>query len=119
MTTDQITLFAILCALFALLAWGRWRYDVVAFLALMASVVSGVVPAGGAFAGFGHPATITVAAILILSRALTTTGATDWIARAVRPATGSTAAHMLEPHPGGLDHDGAHETVAGLLSPLS
>ena len=33
MTTEQITLFAILCALFALLAWGRWRYDVVAFLA--------------------------------------------------------------------------------------
>ena len=94
MTTDQITLFAILCALFALLAWGRWRYDVVAFLTLMAAVVTGVVPAGEAFAGFGHPATITVAAILILSRALTTTGATDWIARAVRPATGSTAAHI-------------------------
>ena len=94
MTIDQITLFAILCALFALLAWGRWRYDVVALMALMASVVTGVVPAGEAFTGFGHPATITVAAILILSRALTTTGATDWIARAVRPATGSTAAHI-------------------------
>ncbi len=94
MTTEQITLFAILCALFALLAWGRWRYDVVAFMALMASVVTGVVPAGEAFTGFGHPATITVAAILILSRALTTTGATDWIARAVRPATGSNAAHI-------------------------
>ena len=94
MTTEQITLFAILCALFALLAWGRWRYDVVAFMALMASVVTGVVPAGEAFTGFGHPATITVAAILILSRALTTTGATDWIARAVRPATGSTATHI-------------------------
>ena len=94
MTTEQITLFAILCALFALLAWGRWRYDVVALMALMASVVTGVVPAGEAFTGFGHPATITVAAILILSRALTTTGATDWIARAVRPATGSTAAHI-------------------------
>jgi di/tricarboxylate transporter len=94
MTTEQITLFAILCALFALLAWGRWRYDVVAFLALLAAVVSGVVPAGEAFAGFGHPATITVAAILVLSRSLATTGATDWIARAVRPATGSTAAHI-------------------------
>ncbi|MEE8231368.1 MAG: hypothetical protein V3R15_07765, partial [Qipengyuania citrea] len=35
MTTEQVTLFAILCALFALLAWGRWRYDVVAFLALI------------------------------------------------------------------------------------
>ena len=66
MTTPQITVFAILLCLFGLLAWGRWRYDVVAFLALMAAVVSGVVPAGQAFSGFGHPATITVAAILIL-----------------------------------------------------
>ncbi len=94
MTADQITLFAILVALFGLLAWGRWRYDVVAFAALMAAVVTGVVPAGQAFAGFGHPATITVAAILILSRSLTTTGATDWIARAVRPAAGATASHI-------------------------
>ena len=94
MTADQITLFAILCALFGLLAWGRWRYDVVAFTALMAAVVTGVVPAGQAFSGFGHPATITVAAILTLSRSLTTTGATDWITRAVRPAAGATASHI-------------------------
>jgi di/tricarboxylate transporter len=94
MTADQITLFAILGALFGLLAWGRWRFDVVAFTALMAAVVTGVVPAGQAFAGFGHPATITVAAILILSRSLSTTGATDWIARAVQPASGTTASHI-------------------------
>ena len=94
MTADQITLFAILVALFGLLAWGRWRYDVVAFLALLAAVVTGVVPAGQAFAGFGHPATITVAAILILSRSLIMTGATDWIARAVQPAAGATASHI-------------------------
>ncbi len=30
LTTAQLTLFAILCALFGLLAWGRWRYDVAA-----------------------------------------------------------------------------------------
>jgi di/tricarboxylate transporter len=94
MTADQIALFAILGVLFALLAWGRWRYDVVAFAALLAAVVAGVVPAERAFAGFGHPATITVAAILILSRSLTATGATDWIARAVQPAAGATASHI-------------------------
>jgi di/tricarboxylate transporter len=94
MTADQIALFAILGVLFALLAWGRWRYDVVAFAALLAAVVAGVVPAERAFAGFGHPATITVAAILILSRSLTATGATDWIARAVQPAAATTASHI-------------------------
>ena len=48
MTTDQITIFAILAALFALLAWGRWRYDVVALAALLAAVLAGLVPAGEA-----------------------------------------------------------------------
>jgi di/tricarboxylate transporter len=94
MTADQITVFAILGALRLLLVWGRWRYDVVAFLALLAAVVLGAVPAGEAFSGFGHPATVTVAAVLILSRALTRAGATDWIAKAVDPATRQVATHI-------------------------
>lgn len=85
MTTPQITLLAILFALFLLLVWGRWRYDVVAFSALMAAVVCGVVPAKEAFFGFGHPATVTVAAILILSRAMLNSGATDFAAKLIRP----------------------------------
>ena len=94
MTTQQISVFTILLLLFAMLAWGRWRYDVVAFIALLAAVVAGVVPAGQAFAGFGHPATITVAAVLILSRALSSCGATDFIAKAVQPATGRPIYHI-------------------------
>jgi len=93
-TTDQIILFVILLSLFALLVWGRWRYDVVAFAALMAAVATGLVPPATAFAGFGHPATITVAAVLVLSRALSGTGAVDHLARLVRPATGSTSSHI-------------------------
>ncbi|MEE8189799.1 MAG: SLC13 family permease, partial [Kiloniellales bacterium] len=62
MTTEQITLFVILAALFVLLAWGRWRFDVVAFSALIVAVAAGVVPGNEAFSGFGHPATVTVAA---------------------------------------------------------
>jgi di/tricarboxylate transporter len=94
LTTPQISVFTILLLLFAMLAWGRWRYDVVAFIALLAAVVAGVVPAGQAFAGFGHPATITVAAVLILSRALSSCGATDFIAKAVQPATGRPIFHI-------------------------
>ncbi len=94
MTTQQLIVFAILASLFGLLAWGRWRYDVVAFLALMVAVVTGVVPAGQAFSGFGHPATITVAAILILSRTLSTSGATDIFARAINPMLKSTPLHI-------------------------
>jgi di/tricarboxylate transporter len=94
MTGDQAILFAILLALFGLLVWGRWRYDVVAFASLMACVALGLVPAGEAFDGFAHPATITVAAVLVLSRVLSGTGAIDRLTQIVRPATDNTTTHV-------------------------
>ncbi|GAB4394580.1 MAG: SLC13 family permease [Kiloniellaceae bacterium] len=94
MTGDQALLFAILLALFVLLVWGRWRYDVVAFAALMTAVAGGLVPAASAFDGFAHPATITVAAVLVLSRVLSGTGAIDRLTALVRPAMGSTTGHI-------------------------
>ena len=94
MTYEQIVVFALLPAIFALFVWGRWRHDVVAFATLIAAVVLGVVPGEAAFAGFGHPATITVAAVLIISRGLSNAGAVDYFARLVRPATGSTVGHI-------------------------
>ena len=64
-----------------LFIWGRWRYDVVALLALLAVVAGGVVPAARGFEGFGHPAVITVAAVLVISRALQNSGMIGWITR--------------------------------------
>ncbi len=93
-STDQSIVFALLAVLFVLLVWGRWRYDVVAFGILLAAVLLKVVPAGEAFSGFGHPATVTVAAILILSRALSRAGATDIATQLIRPALGSTPLHI-------------------------
>jgi di/tricarboxylate transporter len=94
MIVDQIVILTILAAIFALFLWGRWRYDVVAFAALLIAVVVGVVAPGDAFAGFSHPATVTVATVLILSRALTNSGVTDLIARAIAPATHRTVTHL-------------------------
>src|ERR687892_252769 len=70
MTTEQTLLFTLLVAVFALLIWGRWRYDLVAFVALVVALVAGVVPADQAFAGFGHPATAIIALVLVVSRGL-------------------------------------------------
>ena len=83
---DQTLILALLAGMMALFLWGRWRHDVVALAALMACVLAGLVPAGEAFAGFGHPAVITVACVLVLSRGLQTSGAVDVLARAVLPA---------------------------------
>ncbi|NQD96835.1 SLC13 family permease, partial [Pseudomonas sp. CrR25] len=65
---------------------GRWRHDIVALAALLACVIAGLVPDEQAFAGFGHPAVITVACVLVLSFGLQSTGAVDALAQRVLPA---------------------------------
>ncbi|KJS39273.1 MAG: citrate transporter [Rhodospirillaceae bacterium BRH_c57] len=85
MTFPQAAILLILAAAMALFIWGRWRHDIVAMLALLAAVAVGLVAPGAAFDGFGHPAVITVAAVLILSRGLFNSGAIDILARVALP----------------------------------
>jgi di/tricarboxylate transporter len=59
----------------------------VALAGLLACVVAGLVRPADAFAGFGHPAVITVACVLVLSRGLQTSGAVDALARVVLPSS--------------------------------
>ncbi|KPP84356.1 MAG: di/tricarboxylate transporter [Rhodobacteraceae bacterium HLUCCO07] len=94
MTIPQIVIFCILAATMALFLWGKFRHDIVALAALMACVIAGLVPAEEAFAGFGHPAVITVACVLVLSQGLQNTGAVDWIARTVLPREGGRMTSM-------------------------
>ena len=89
-----IPVFLILGGLFVALAWGRYRYDLVAFATLLAAVLVGAVPVESAFSGFGHPATVTVALVLIISRALASTGAIDVLVRTVLSAAGNTSYHV-------------------------
>ncbi|MDF2096581.1 SLC13 family permease [Aquibaculum arenosum] len=84
-TLDQTLILALIVAALGLFVWGRLRHDVVALCLLLAAVALGLVPTDGAFAGLGHPAVITVAAVLVLSRALTITGAVDVIANRALP----------------------------------
>lgn len=85
MTTPQIMILAVLLGTVVLFLWGRWRHDMVAMASLLVCVVLGLVPTDGAFVGFGHPAVITVACILILSSALQRSGAVDTLSRTVLP----------------------------------
>ncbi len=94
MTQDQIILFALFGTVFALLLWGRFRYDLVAFSALMAGVVLGVVEADAAFSGFGHPATLVVALVLVVSAGLVRSGAIYLITRTFVDASRSLGAHI-------------------------
>ena len=73
MTEPQIVIIVILVSMVALFVWGRWRHDFVAMAALLACVLTGLVPAGEAFVRFGHPAVVTVAGVLVLSGVLQST----------------------------------------------
>jgi len=94
MTQDQMILFGLFGAVFGLLIWGRYRYDLVAFSALLAAVVLGVVKPDDAFAGFGHPATIIVALVLVVSAGLVNAGAVQLITRTVVDSGRSLGAHI-------------------------
>ena len=94
MTTDQIVLFTLLFFVFVLLIWGRWRYDLVAFSALLVALVCGVVPIENAFSGFGHPATVIIALVLVVSRGLSNSGAIELVARYVVDASRSVSTHI-------------------------
>ena len=87
MTQDQVFVLAILAATVALFLAGRWRHDMVAVASLLLCVVAGLVTGAEAFAGFGHPAVITVACVLILSQGLQQTGAVDVLVHRVLPTS--------------------------------
>ena len=72
--SDQAILATTLVILMGLLIWGKWRYDAVTLICLAALVLLGIVPANDAFSGFGHPAVVTVALVLLISRGLQEAG---------------------------------------------
>ena len=94
MTPDQIALFTLLFFVFVFLIWGRWRYDLVAFVALLVALLAGLVPKGDAFSGFGHPAVVIIALVLIVSRGLSNSGAIELLARYFVSETRKLAVHI-------------------------
>jgi len=86
MTYEQIAILALMALILVLFIWGRWRYDLVAFTGLLVAVVLGLVEPAEAFQGFGHPAVVTVAAVLILSGALANSGLISLLTRQIEPA---------------------------------
>jgi len=80
LTTEQGLLFALIILIFGFLIWGRYRYDLVAFSALILAFLAGLIPKEDVFAGFGHPAVVIIALVLIVSRGLSRSGAIEMLA---------------------------------------
>lgn len=81
MTLEQGLLLSLLGLMLIFFIWGRWRYDLVSLMTLIFASLLGLVPVAQSFEGFGHPAVITVAAVLVVSRGLMNSGIVDFIAR--------------------------------------
>jgi di/tricarboxylate transporter len=94
-TTEQTLIFGLFAAVFVLLLWGRFRYDLVAFAALLTGVVLGVVPVDQAFSGFGHPATVIVALVLVVSAGLVRSGVITLITRTVIDSARPLGLHIV------------------------
>lgn len=83
MTTPQIAILAIFAVTLILFVSEKIRYDIVALGALLVCVLVGLVPSDKAFDGFSNDAVITVAGVLVMSRALAVSGAVDVISNAL------------------------------------
>lgn len=66
-----------------LFAWGRLRHDFVALVGLFLLIIAGIIDPNEAFMGFGHPAVITVAAVLIIGKAFEQSGLIEFVGRFV------------------------------------
>ncbi|AMN52274.1 potassium transporter TrkA [Labrenzia sp. CP4] len=94
MTFDQIALFVLFGTVFALLVWGRIRFDLIAFGALILGAFLGLVPSEEIFSGFGHSAVMIIALVLIVSRGLMNSGAVELIAGVVISASRGLSRHI-------------------------
>ncbi len=94
MSADQLILFGLIALLFIFLIWGRIRYDLTAFAALVIAALAGVVPKDQIFSGFGHPAVVIIALVLIVSRGLSRSGAIEMLARNLINTSRSLSKHI-------------------------
>ena len=93
-TVHQGLLFALIGVLFFFLIWGRYRYDLVAFAALLSASLLGLVPTEEIFSGFGHPAVIIIALVLIISRGLYLSGAIEMMSGALLDGARGIGRHI-------------------------
>ena len=92
---DQIIVLTVIIISLILFIQSKIRYDIVAMIALLIVTLTGIVPGEEAFNGFSHPAIITVAAILVVSRGLLNVGAMDPVTALVNKLKGGIQLKLI------------------------
>ena len=81
MTAQQALAFAIIAGAVAMFAWGRFRYDLVALVALLVGVTTGLVKPKAAFTGFTSDVVVIIATALLVSTAIARSGVMEMLVR--------------------------------------
>lgn len=95
MRTDQWLIIVVIALMMAAFIWGRYRYDIVAAVALIVSMVLGLVPPDKAFSGFSDDIVIIVGSALLLSGAIARSGVMDVVLRRIAPNSQSPRVQLL------------------------
>ncbi|WP_421934117.1 SLC13 family permease [Phenylobacterium sp.] len=85
MTHQQALAFGLIAVTIGAFIWGRFRYDLIALVALLAGVLLGVVPAKSAFDGFSNDITVIIASALVVSAAFARSGIIEALLRPLLP----------------------------------
>jgi di/tricarboxylate transporter len=88
------SILIILLLTMVLFIWGKWRYDIVALMALMAAVIVGAVPFEHVYSGLSNNAVITVACVMVISQAITRSGVLNHLIRKLNKLTTSPTLHI-------------------------
>ena len=92
---DQIIILGLLILMVRLFIWGRWRYDAISLGVLSVFVLLGYIQPEEAFNGFSHPAVITVALVLLISKGLERSGFISVIGRKLQAYANSEIQFMI------------------------
>ncbi|MBR7618323.1 SLC13 family permease [Phenylobacterium sp. 20VBR1] len=85
MTHQQALAFGLIAVTIGAFVWGRFRYDLIALVSLLAGVLLGVVPAKNAFDGFSNDITVIIASALVVSAAFARSGIIEALLRPLLP----------------------------------
>ena len=95
MTLPQFFAVTVVVGMMALFMWGRLRYDLVAMLALLAAIATGIVPPQEAFTGFSDDIVVIVATALLVSAAVSKSGLAERLIAPLVPYLGSVGRQVV------------------------
>ncbi|GHD08752.1 SLC13 family permease [Tianweitania populi] len=95
MTFPQICSFAVIALMMVAFIWGRFRYDLIAAIALLASIALGIVAPDKAFSGFSDDIVIIVGSALLVSAGVARSGIMELLIQRYFPKVTSVRIQLI------------------------